>query len=83
MKLVLTFSAGDGLDVPARCNLICWLQNDVGGDENTLLLCDMFSLLQLITELQKQVLQVISGGRIKTCTLTAPAYMTHFDPGPI
>lgn len=27
-----------------------------------LLLSDMFSLLQLITELQKQVLQVISGG---------------------
>lgn len=47
-----------------------------------LLLCDMFSLLQRITELQKQVLQVISGGGIKTCTLTAPAYMTYCDPRP-
>lgn len=43
----------------------------------TLLLVDMFSFLQLSAELQKQVLQFIYGGRIKTCTLKANVYMAQ------
>lgn len=55
-----------------QCNLILELQTGARHDcfqrsfALTLLLTDMFSFLQQSIELQKQVLQFISGGRVKS-----------------
>lgn len=79
--------------VPVQCNLISQSQTDAchamtwreaeSDPARSRLLgtlpLHMFSFLQPSAELQKQVLQFIYGGRIKTCMLTAQVYVTHFN----